>query len=124
MQQSAGSTLNNSGGRASLPSRRGFISDTLNYLLILDFLSIKHERKANLGVSGGSDGNFAGFSGGSENMTHTATFVLWDNIKGTIAAYGNIREKAAVFDTVTKEYWVNMLKSMARSVTNGMPFGK
>jgi hypothetical protein len=122
--QSAGSAPNNSGERASLPSRRGFISDSLNYLFIMDNLSIKHEQKSNLGISGGSDGNFAGFSGGSENMTHSATFVLWDNKEGTIAAYGNIQETVAVFDTVKKMLLEDMLNDMAHSAVKGMPYGR
>jgi len=110
------------GLRAALPSRKGCISDSLQYLLIVDYLTLGHERKANMTVGGGSDGDFGGFFSGSESLTHSADFVLWDNKEGTIAAYGNIRERTKLYDAVTKAVWIDMLEKMARSVTDGMPY--
>ena len=122
--QNAGAAIDNSAMRAALPSRKWCISDSLNYLLIIDYLSISHERKTNTPVGGGSDGNFAGFFSGSESLTHSADFVVWDNKEGTIAAYGSIRERAGIYDGVTKPVWAEILKNMARSVTDGMPYGR
>jgi hypothetical protein len=110
--------------RAALPMQRDFVSDSLHYLLIIDFLTISHMRKTNTSVSGGSDGNFAGFFSGSECLTHSANFVVWDNKAATIAAYGNIGEKVSVFDTMTKTIWTDMLKNIAHAVCAGMPYRK
>jgi hypothetical protein len=112
------------GTRVALPSRRRCISDSLQYLLIIDYLTVGHERKTNMPVGGGSDGNFAGFFSGSESLTHTADFVLWDNRAGTVAAYGSIRERIRIYDPLTKEVWLEMLKKTARSVVDGMPYRK
>jgi hypothetical protein len=112
----------NYGTRVTLPSRRRCISDSLQYLLIIDYLTVGHERNKNMPVGGGSDGNFGGFFSGSESLTHTADFVLWDNSEGTVAAYGSIRERIGIYDPLTKEVWLEMLKKTARSVVDGMPF--
>jgi hypothetical protein len=110
------------GLRAALPSRKGCISDSLQYLLIVDYLTLGHERKATMTVGGGSDGDFGGFFSGFESLTHSADFVLWDNKEGTIAAYGSISERKKLYDAMTKETWRNMLENMARSVVHGMPY--
>jgi hypothetical protein len=112
------------GARTALPSRKGCVSDSLQYLLIVDYLTVAHERKTNMPVGGGSDGSFAGFFSGSESLTHAAEFVLWDNKAGTIAAYGSIRERISIYDPLTREVWDDMVQKMARSVTRGMPYRK
>jgi hypothetical protein len=110
------------GTRVTLPSRRRCISDSLQYLLIIDYMTVGHERKTTMPVGGGSDGNFAGFFSGSESLTHTADFVLWDNSAGTVAAYGSISARIRIYDPLTKEVWLEILKKTARSVVHGMPF--
>lgn len=112
------------GMRAALPSRRACISDSLRYLLIIDYLTVGHERKANMRVGGGSDGGFGGFFSGSESLTHSANFVLWDNSKGTVAAYGSVRERIKLYDPLTGATWTDMLGRMAASVTARMPYRK
>jgi hypothetical protein len=110
------------GVHATLPSRKGCISDTLDYLLIIDYLTTGHERNTSMRVGGGSDGNFGGFFSGSESLTHSADFVLWDNREGTIAVYGGIRERTRLYDQLTREVWVAMLQKMAYAVTRRMPY--
>jgi hypothetical protein len=112
------------GTRVTLPSRRRCISDSLQYLCIIDYLTVGHERKKNMPVGGGSDGNFAGFFSGSESLTLSADFVIWDNSVGTVAAYGSIRERIGIYDPLTKAVWVEILKRAARDVVKGMPFRK
>ncbi|MGA2507401.1 MAG: hypothetical protein ABSF80_08005 [Chitinispirillaceae bacterium] len=116
--------FDNGGLRSAIPSRRGFISDSLPYLCIIDYLSIGHERNMNTPVGGGSDGNFTGFFSGAESLTATANFVMWDNRKGTVAAYGTIGERMRIFDAMTKAVWVDLLKKMARAVADGMPYAR
>lgn len=110
--------------RAAVPERRGFISDSLPYLLIIDFLNISHERNRNTPVGGGSDGNFAGFFSGAESLTGSANFVMWDNKHGTVAAYGSISEHVRIIDTMTKAVWVELLKKMACAAADGMPYAR
>jgi hypothetical protein len=108
--------------RTALPSRKGCISDSLQYLLIIDYLTVGHEHSKNMTVGGGSDGNFGGFFSGSESLTHSADFVLWDNREGTIAAYGSVSERTSLYDPLVREIWDDMLKKMARAVVSGMPY--
>jgi hypothetical protein len=122
--QGGGAAADNSALRAVLPSRRHFISDSLHYLLIIDYLTVGHERNTTTPVGGGSDGGFAGFFSGAESLTHTADFVVWDNREGTIAAYGNIRERVGIYDAMTKALWLDLLKKTAGAVADGMPYGR
>ena len=123
-QENDAVTLDNGGMRSAVPSRRGFISDSLAYLCIIDYLSIGHERNRNTPVGGGSDGNFTGFFSGAESLTASANFVMWDNRKGTVAAYGTISERVRIFDAMTNAVWVDLLKKMARAVADGMPYAR
>jgi hypothetical protein len=50
MLRDGAAPLDNGNIRASLPSRKRFFSDSLHYLLIVDFLSVNHERKTNTPV--------------------------------------------------------------------------
>jgi hypothetical protein len=110
------------GARTALPSRKECVSDSLQYLLIIDYLTVAHERKTNMPVGGGSDGSFEGFFSGSESLTHSAEFVLWDNREGAIATYGTVRERIRIYDPLTKAVWDEILKKMAHAVVGGMPY--
>ena len=121
LTQRAGAKSDNSILRAALPTQRHFISDTLDYLLIIDYLTMSHMRKTSTPVAGGSDGNFNGFFSGAEALTHSADFVLWDNKAGTIAAYGSIAESVPVYDTIVKSAWRDMIKQVARAALPECP---
>ena len=105
-----------------IPPRRGFVSDSLGYLLIIDMLSIRLDQRQTAQTAG-AETSFTGL-GGADNLVHSASFVLWDNAAGTIAAYGNLKEKIPLYDPMSKNTWIEMLDNLAASINQGMPYGK
>jgi hypothetical protein len=111
------------GATVALPHRSKFLSDTIHYLMIIDFLNIRRDQMTG-GNMLGNEGITTGFSPGLDHLAYTASFALWDNAAGSIAAYGNISDKVAVAGPVTRDRWVETVRSIARAVTAGMPYGK
>jgi hypothetical protein len=105
-----------------VPPRRGFISDSLSYLLIIDMLSASVDRRQTAQIAG-AETSFTGL-GGADHLVQTASFVLWDNKAGALAAYGTLKEKIALYDPMTRNTWVETLEKLAASINRGMPYGK
>jgi hypothetical protein len=96
----------------------GFISDTLDYLLLLDYVNIFRKQ-----TSGGPPGLLTAYGSG-DNLMFTSVFVIWDNIKGKMVSYGKITESWAVFMDMTKVTWEKLLYKVASPIVNNKPYGK
>ena len=113
----------NEGGGLLIPAQRNYADATLAYLLIVDHCAIK--REGNTGVPMlGSEGDFTGFTSGLDFAKQSATFVLWDNARATIAAYGTIDEKIPTGGDFTRKTLVELMRQTAASINRGMPYRK
>lgn len=104
-----------------LPKGKRFISDTIDYFMVIDQLNLTRQQNSGSPVQG-SEGMFQGITGGMDNLACSASFAVWDNRAGTVAAYGQIREKVPVAGNLTKETFCELLKSVARALCSGMPY--
>jgi hypothetical protein len=113
-----------SGGAAvTVPSRRNYVDAKYQYLLIVDYCTINRDQ--NTGVPTlGTEGNFTGFGAGLDYAKFSAMFVVWDNAKASIAAYGAVKEQIATGGDYSTATLVELLKLAAASITRGMPFRK
>ena len=107
----------------SLPPGKAHFKAEYGFLLIIDYMNVRRIQNTGNPMLG-SEGTFSGLTTGSDQIVALANFVLWDNKKGTIAAYGYIDEKMPVVNNATGESVKELIKNMACSVTRGLPFGK
>ncbi|MBN1128925.1 MAG: hypothetical protein JXA71_08065 [Chitinispirillaceae bacterium] len=110
-----------SGGALSLPAGRNFVDRKYRYLLILDVCSFQRERYAGAAVIG-AEGGFTGLGGGLDNAKQSLSFVMWDNARATIAAYGIVKEKIPTGGDLTKQTLLDLMKNLAVSINRGMPY--
>ena len=113
-----------SGGAAvTVPSRRNYVDAKYRYLLIVDFCTVSRDRNTGVPMLG-NEGNFTGFGAGLDFAKFSAMFVVWDNAKASIVAYGTVKEQTATGGEYTKTTLVELLRLAAASIARGMPFKK
>jgi hypothetical protein len=106
----------------AVPPRRFYVSDTLDYLLVVDMLNTRVDRRQTAQAAG-AETSFGGL-GGADHLVQNAAFVLWDNRAGAVAVYGSVKESISLYDPMTRDTWVEMLDKIAETVCKGIPFGK
>jgi len=109
------------GGAVTVPSGRNFADAKYRYLLIVDFCTISREQNTGAPMLG-NEGNFTGLGVGLDFAIFSAMFVVWDNAKASIAAYGAIEEKIATGGEYTKTTLVDLMRAAAGSIARGMPY--
>jgi hypothetical protein len=95
-----------------IPAKAGFGGDSIQYVLIIDNLSIF--RKVIQGQ--------AMVGSGSDNLIHSGTFVMYDNINGRVVSFGTLYETSAVIFTMTQETWNTMLLHLANALSAKQPY--
>jgi hypothetical protein len=116
--------LNTSGGGAgavSVPSHRNYVDAKYRYLLIVDFCTISRDQNTGVPVLG-NEANFTGFGAGLDFAKLSAMFVVWDNAKASIAAYGKVEEKIATGGEYSRTTLIELMKAAASSIARGMPY--
>jgi hypothetical protein len=111
------------GGSMSLPSGRYFVDRKYRYLLIFDLCSFQRDKHDGVSMIG-AEGGFTGLTGGLDYVRQSMSFVMWDNTKATITAYGNIKEKIPTGGSLTKQTLLDLMTNIAISVNKGMPYRK
>ena len=118
--------LNASGGGSgavAVPSRRNYVDAKYRYLLIVDYCTVSREQNNGVPMLG-NEANFIGFGAGLDFARFSAMFVVWDNAKASIAAYGKVEEKIATGGEYTKATLVELMRAAASSIARGMPYKK
>jgi hypothetical protein len=110
-------------GTMTLPAGRHYVNPKYQYLLILELYTVQRNRNTGVPMLG-SEGAFMGLSGGSDNAAQSATFIMWDNAQATIVAYGNVKEKIATGGEMTRQTLLELMNSVAASISRGMPYRK
>jgi hypothetical protein len=108
-----------------VPARRAFISDSLAYLLILDYFDVSREKKLGktVVVMGMYGTPAPRRTGDSDKLILRGTFVLWDNLAGKMAAFGQINEKSDVLFGMTKNTWITIVKNISSNIFTNQPYG-
>jgi hypothetical protein len=111
------------GAAVTVPSNRNYVDAKYRYLLIVDFCTVSRDQNTGVPMLG-NEGNFTGFGAGLDFAKFSAMFVVWDNAKASIAAYGTVEEKIATGGEYTKATLAELLRLAAASMARGMPYKK
>jgi hypothetical protein len=120
---SGGLESSGGGGEIASPPKRNFVDSRYKFLLIVDRCSIRYDRN-NGNPMLGTEGNFTGIGAGLDLAKMSAMFMLWDNAKATMVAYGSVDETLAAGGVFTKATLGELMRLAAESAAQGMPFGK
>jgi len=102
------------------------MGDSLPYLLILDSINVSREIKTGktVVVMGLNGMPMPRTIGASDKLIIKGTFVLWDNLGGKMAAFGQINEKSDVVFAMTKNTWINFVKTISSNIFLDKPYGE
>ena len=108
-----------------VPEQKAFGGDSLQYLLILDHIDVSREKNpGKMVVVGGMYGiPTKRIIGEFDNLKIKGTFVLWDNVAGKIAAFGQISEKSDVLTAMTKNSWTDIVQRISTDIFINQPYG-
>jgi hypothetical protein len=111
------------GGAVAVPSSRNYVDAKYRYLLIVDFCTVSRDQNTGVPMLG-NEGNFTGLGAGLDFAGFSAMFVVWDNAKASIAAYGAVEEKIPTGGEYSRTTLIDLMKEAAGSIARGMPYGK
>jgi hypothetical protein len=89
-----------------LPDRQHYISDTLNYLLIIEQMETDRVTAAS-----------------TDLLICKGVFSLWDNERGTLAAWGGFQNQVDAVSRFTRQTWAELLGEVGRSICARQPWG-
>jgi hypothetical protein len=107
-----------------VPGRRAFVGDSVQFLLILDSISVSKEYQPGLTMTTPGANGMTTPAGGSESLVLRGAFALWDNLEGKPAAFGRIEETSGVFTAMTKNTWAALVKNVSSGIFLGKPYGQ
>jgi hypothetical protein len=109
-----------------IPGSKAFVSDSLPYLLILDYITVSREKKqgTTVVVMGMNGIPIRKKTGAYDRLVLKGTFLLWDNLAGKLAAFGKLKQTSEVLTVMTKTTWIDLVKNISLAIFANVPYGK